>query len=754
METTTSGKTLDYNVKQTTISGNNTITATTDTSSNQTLKKPSNNNLNIETLDLSNEIEPQESKGFFETIGDGIKAAGSAVADGASWAINGLKSVGKDIAETAANVAENIESITAKAWDAVESNQVSNKIADIFSTGAVVANSVKSGIDKIGEWVGDAGTWVGGKVVEGGTWVAGQVAGAFSDEAKENIDKWRKEYSKSIKEEIARDKVGERNQWFFEETELGRRINAHSAIKYDSEVAKKIQGATTVVAEIAAATAVTIATGGTAAAFIAPFLAGAAVGTGKAAESTYQNKGTDTTLLQELGIAGSGALTGLTWVANGKLGQGALEIGKDVIAKGGAAVLKDMGAQMLNKEFLLSRLKDGLSFKNAAGKLNINALMNYGQAAMGTAGSLTPYITGEKEFTATSALELGGTYLKYLGLNILEDTARDYVSGYKATGAVTKILTDAEKAELAAIPDPVSASTSGQGIDADVSTKANELSTTTTLPIIEGDKDIISRPAHIDDVYSKVKTEKIEEQVKKISERLDIPEEEVRKLLDEKIVEILDDSEYGVRVGESTLTKIFEEDGMFKSQFETGYSEGEFDPAFRSAVESRLFGIPKDIDVEDRPVYGMAFPKLEDPNLAEYVSDGPGSQYGLEDGIVAIFDKDKVKQSLTYTLGDSLDHESHISAGLVTDPKFVAGATNGYYRSDFASGIYDVEDLRRAKLTDLFTGDWESYLEIQFHGRESHSIKNLSHILFTNPPSESLLKKIIEKGIPYTILGE
>ena len=772
MKTSASNSSIDYNVNKTTTSNNNSIDVGTDTATGQSFNSPSIKNPSpTETIDLSGEVEPEEPKGILESIGDGIKDAGAKVANGfksaTGWAIDGLKGAGATLAESVSNFANDVETITSKAWDLVDSNPVTSAIADFYSTKAVVVTSAISGILKIGEKIEDGREWLFEKNLSAGAWVAEKAVGIFSKDTAEKIHNWSEDISTRIKEDIARDKVGELNEFFYEKTEMGRRINAHSAIKYDSVVAKRIQGITTTVVEIAAATALTIASGGAA----APFLVGFLAGTGAAAESTYQNNGTDTSFLQELGIGISGGVTGLAWVANGKLGQGALNIAKDfgqkvIVERGGLTAIKGMTKQLVNKEFILNKLKESLSLKKVvdigvkdgvkqvATKFNFNALMNYVQAAMGTSGSLTPYITGEEEFDATAALKIGGTYLKYLGLNVLEDMARDAVSGYNPIEE-PKILTDAERAELAAIPNPTYASATGPGIDTSVTDKLDDLE---DIPVKGGqslgEAGVIKRPEYFEEISSKIKTERIDDQVRDISKRLDLPEDEVRKILDEKIIELLDDSEYGVRVGESTLEKIFDEDGMFKSQFETGYSEGEFDPSFRKAVESRLFGIPTDIDVQDRPVYGMAFPKLDDPDLADYVSDGPGSQYGLEDGIVAIFDKEKVKDSLTYTLGDSLDSEKFISAGLVTNPSFTAGSTGGYGLSSFARGIYEAEDLSKAKLTTLFNGDWESYLEIQFHGRETHSIENLSHILFTSEPSDSLLQKIIEKGIPYTILGE
>ena len=468
MQTSASNSSIDFNVQQSTTSNNSNINVGTDTANSQSIKNTSiNNPPSTETLDLSSEVEP-ESKGILGSIGDGLSAAKNAIGDGlsaagkaigdagatvvdgaksaANWAVNGLKGAGATLAETAANLAGDVDSILAKAEEMIDSNPVTSALADVASTGAVITTSVYSGVLKLREIAEDGVEWAGCKVIEGGSWLVGEVAGVFSEDVKEDITNWREDISTRIKEDIARDKVSELNELFYEKTGLGRWVNGHSAIKYDSEIAMKIRGASEVAAEIAAATALTVATGGAA----APFIVGALVGAGKAAESTYQNNGTDTTWLQELGIAGSGALTGLTWMANGKLGQGALEIGKDVIANGGMTVLKDMGAQLFNKEFVVSKLKDGLFIRNG-GKFNLNALLNYGQAAMGTAGALTPYITGEEEFDATAALKIGGTFLGYLGLNVLEDTARDYVSNYKSAETLaevaSKISTDSPEVE-------------------------------------------------------------------------------------------------------------------------------------------------------------------------------------------------------------------------------------------------------------------------------------------------------------------
>ncbi len=45
-------------------------------------------------------------------------------------------------------------------------------------------------------------------------------------------------------------------------------------------------------------------------------------------------------------------------------------------------------------------------------------------------------------------------------------------------------------------------------------------------------------------------------------------------------------------------------DGRFKSQFETGRSEGSYEPQHRARTERDLFGLPEDLDPSLRPIYG------------------------------------------------------------------------------------------------------------------------------------------------------
>jgi len=388
------------------------------------------NTYDIEEVDLSLEEEAstpettqqveEPKKGLFSRIGDWFVNAGKkiyetgakVVSDIKSWCSENLLGPGNNLAETAANVAHNAIAIGGKLGQLAVDG--AKKFA---STAAVFTTTVTSGVAKLGEHVVDGLAWCGGKIVEGGSWVVGKLAGLFgAKEAEKDIIDWGKQADKDVKEFIAEDWVGKANKEFYENTEVGRWLNENSIMKYDSPAAKKIMEISEKAAEIAAATALTIFTGGA-----ATFAVGALVGVGKQAEKTYQANGTDTTLLQELGIAGSGVLTGFSWMATGKLGKGFINIGKEVAAKGAKHVVSSLAKDIFSREFWKDALREGLTGKNGIG--------NYISSAMMTGQDLIPYLNGEEKFTPQAFGKLCLVYLKNLGLNVAEDALRGYVGG-------------------------------------------------------------------------------------------------------------------------------------------------------------------------------------------------------------------------------------------------------------------------------------------------------------------------------------
>ncbi len=290
----------------------------------------------------------------------------------------------------------------------------------IKSTGATVAvgaTSVISGIADIGEAAVDGVAWVGGKAVEGGSWLVGEAVGLVDEDAKDDIMEWREDAKADVRDFISTDWVDEANQAFYENTSLGQAINDASYMKYDSELAQKIEGISTSVGEIAIATGATILTGGAA----APFVCGALVGIGNSAETMYQAN-PESSGLTELMILGTGGLNGIAWAANGKLGASFVtEFGKSLGEVGFKQTATNLGQSFTQPEFLKSWLKQSLTDKG-----------NYISSAMMSADDVIGFFTGEKELNAENLAMVGVGFLENFGLNTLEDGVRLGIGGFKA----------------------------------------------------------------------------------------------------------------------------------------------------------------------------------------------------------------------------------------------------------------------------------------------------------------------------------
>ncbi len=402
-----------------------TQSSQTNTSSYQT--NISGNTYEVEEIDLSMgdtdtgaQVQSSENKSLLSKVGDWFSDVGKAIYDtGAkvvsgtvSFVVDGLKGIGKSIAETAANVASNVSAFMGAIGEAFKGGPKA-----LLATGAVIATSIKSGFLKLEEHIYDSVAWAGGKLVRGATWLAGKAVGLFSEDAGNKIIEGGKSIDKAAKEFVARDLVGELNQWFYESTPVGRWINENSTIKYDSDLALGLRKVTERAAEIVAAAAITAATGGAGA-----FAVGAMYGIGKSAEQSYQKNGTDSTVLQELGILGSGALTGLSWMVTGKLVNGFVEIGKTATTKGIGNVLSGLSKDILTKDFWLKAFKTGLTGANGLGNVAASAMM--------TGEELMPYINGTKEWSVEGVTKLAWHFALCLGLNVAEDALRGYVTDF------------------------------------------------------------------------------------------------------------------------------------------------------------------------------------------------------------------------------------------------------------------------------------------------------------------------------------
>lgn len=454
METTTSTKSLNYSAKQTTISSNNKINSSIDTSNNQSLNTKNNTSVTTETLDLSSETEVKESKSILDSIGDGLQSAGATISNGfksiGDWAIGGLKGIGANLKETAANVGDNVQSMINSLGEWLDGTPV----ATALGTAAVAVGSAVSGLVNLFEGLADGVYWGVGKLGRGVTWLIGEGAGLFSQEAKESIQQAGKDFDGMMKEVIEDDLSGSLHSWAFN-TPLGSWLNKNSLIKYDSELAQKISGGAEVAAKFAAATAITVATGGLAApaSFAWVFGTGMLVGLGQNAEKVYNEK-ENADWKDELGILIRGAGEGLNWYAQGKLGQGfvrgitavkSIGLGESLdLVKGAASnawtTLKSQGLKTT-----LSNILTKENMLNAAHKAIFDS-DNLRDSLAIAGDNLAAWVTGEEEFNLQSLSKAVGEVALVYGTSTLTDA---FVGG-----TFGKRIEDLQRRE-AEIPDRI-----------------------------------------------------------------------------------------------------------------------------------------------------------------------------------------------------------------------------------------------------------------------------------------------------------
>ncbi len=298
--------------------------------------------------DREKELGIYENK-WYEDIGQMIVKTGSAWEKGVTSAVNGegFTDLGEAFLQTGATIYE-------------------------------VRESAKSGVNKIGEWVVDGVTAVGGTVGAGATWLFHDT---WSDNDKAGVvmDAWL--------DEVRKDKVGESRTNFYENTKLGQWINENSNLKYDSAGSKSIQAATRFAAEIAIATGAELSTFGAATPLVTAMFA--AEGIGQATESYAQTVDREhkesynygSVLLNEAIGGLGGAMKGRMY---GKLGANTVRaISNPTIIKEGLGVLKEKGVKNIvlndvkSKDFVIDTVMttgqkgyEGFVEYNSTGTIN------------------------------------------------------------------------------------------------------------------------------------------------------------------------------------------------------------------------------------------------------------------------------------------------------------------------------------------------------------------------------------------------
>ena len=309
-----------------------------------------------------------------------------------------------------------------KVWKWVTTKENWEKVG---ATVATTVASVLTGIGDLGEKIVDGVTWCGAKITEGVTFVAAKVLDAYGHgEAAENVMNWREKMKTDVADFIATDHVKDVEAKFFENTEIGQKINDASYLKYDSKVAQGISSVTEKVAEFAAATAITVATGGAGVgSFAAVFGAGFLAGVGGSAEKNYseiKEAGGQPSLDDKAAnILFDGIGSGLSWYAQGQMGKGAVEAMQAVSQVGGTAF----------KNQMLNGIKEGFAnFKSMSAKERAAAIFSKGNflsidnlADSGgvVADNIAAWINGDKELNWKTILGAGVELVGTMGLNCI-----------------------------------------------------------------------------------------------------------------------------------------------------------------------------------------------------------------------------------------------------------------------------------------------------------------------------------------------
>lgn len=118
------------------------------------------------------------------------------------------------------------------------------------------------------------------------------------------------------------------------------------------------------------------------------------------------------------------------------------------------------------------------------------------------------------------------------------------------------------------------------------------------------------------------------------------------KQAESNLQDIVKNGNPAMRIDSENLAKVCK-DGRFKTQFETGHSNGCLDNFYRAQAERNGLGAPMDLDPTRRPIYGYLEPKAKAAYNWDCYVDGYGD-------VKVLWDVDKISNRTTFTLGDSL----------------------------------------------------------------------------------------------------
>lgn len=209
-----------------------------------------------------------------------------------------------------------------------------------------------------------------------------------------------------------------------------------------------------------------------------------------------------------------------------------------------------------------------------------------------------------------------------------------------------------------------------------------------------------------------------------------------KETLQEGIQAVIDNNAYSMRVNAKDLQNII--DDGFKNQFETGTSGGTLSHSTRRTASHKLFGCDTDnMGIHDFEKYGYLGSK---DFTVDYKTSATG-QYGKT---IVKFNKDRLKDRVTYTVDDSLGNAMYgeVIGGKIGDECSISGVP-----------IFNTDDLleyfKESDWADIDNADEIAqlmgcrYWEIQFHGKLT--IDDVESICFTKTDRDKVTDKMINQ---------
>ena len=211
--------------------------------------------------------------------------------------------------------------------------------------------------------------------------------------------------------------------------------------------------------------------------------------------------------------------------------------------------------------------------------------------------------------------------------------------------------------------------------------------------------------------------------------------EELKKDLQKRVEKMVESSGFFRATNMSVISSIMINDGRWKSQFETGRSDGYLNPQRRSSVENKMFDFPDDKDAENtnkRPIYGY-FSDSDNGIINEHGNNPPPNAIKYCGTVNFKFKKNKIIERTTITFQDSLNHPNWMPSP-ASKPHF----TSLMVTSGQTINIHNISSTSKC--------DWNSYAnhytEVQYHdGLTMEDVESI-HISTKNGMSEEDMQKV------------